>query len=109
MPIIIGGHSKAAARRAGCLGDGFFPAREYVLELGDLVRRTAGEAGSDPDTIEIVTNMPKDSDEMAPLAANGVTWIMVRVMGLAGVKDRGIDGPEDVLKWRETIDRYRDL
>mgnify|MGYP001428927834 CR=1 FL=1 len=109
VPIIIGGHSKAAARRAGRLGDGFFPAREYVVELVDLVRRTAEEAGRDPDAVEIVTNMPEDEGEMAILAKSGVTRMMVPVVGLAGVKDRGIDGPEDVLKWRETIERYADL
>ena len=109
VPIIIGGHSEAAARRAGRLGDGFFPAREFVLELGDLVRRTAEEAGRDPAAIEIVTNMPEDPDEMGPLAEAGVARMMVPVVGLAGVKDRGIDGPEDVLKWRETIERYADL
>ena len=78
-------------------------------ELGDLVRRTAEDAGRDPASIEIVTNMPEDPDEMAPLAAQGVTRMMVPVVGLVGVKDRGIDGPEDVLKWRETIERYADL
>ena len=109
VPIIIGGHSKAAARRAGRLGDGFFPAREFVLDLGDLVRRTAEDAGRDPAAIEIVTNMPEDPEEMVPLAGSGVTRMMVPVVGLAGVKDRGIEGPEDVLKWRETIDRYQDL
>jgi len=109
VPIIIGGHSKAAARRAGRIGDGFFPAREYVVELVDLVRHTAEEAGRDPDAVEIVTNMPEDEREMAPLARSGVTRMMVPVVGLAGVKDRGIAGPGDVLKWRETIERYADL
>ena len=28
IPIIVGGHSKAAAIRAGRIGDGFFPARD---------------------------------------------------------------------------------
>jgi len=109
VPIIIGGHSKAAARRAGRLGDGFFPARDYVVELVDLVRRTAEEAGRDPGSVEIITNMPEDEGEMALLAKSGVTRMMVPVVGLAGVKDRGINGPEDVLKWRETIERYEDL
>ncbi|MEC7301366.1 MAG: hypothetical protein VXV97_02190, partial [Pseudomonadota bacterium] len=31
------------------------------------------------------------------------------LVGLVGVKERGIDGPEDLLKWRETIERYADL
>jgi probable F420-dependent oxidoreductase len=109
VPIIVGGHSKAAARRAGRLGDGFFPAREYVTELVDLVRRSAEEAGRDPDAIEIVTNMPEDPEEMESLAKSGVTRMMVPVVGLAGVKSRGIEGPEDVLKWRETIERYAHL
>jgi len=76
------------------------------MELVDLVRRTAEEAGRDPDAVEIVTNMPEDEDEMALLAKSGVTRMMVPVVGLAGVKGRGIDGPEDVLKWGETIERY---
>ena len=33
----------------------------------------------------------------------------VRVVGLAGVKGRGINGPEDVLKWRDILDRFADL
>jgi alkanesulfonate monooxygenase SsuD/methylene tetrahydromethanopterin reductase-like flavin-dependent oxidoreductase (luciferase family) len=33
IPIIIGGHSKAAARRAGRLGDGYFPARDAPPDL----------------------------------------------------------------------------
>jgi probable F420-dependent oxidoreductase len=31
VPIIVGGHSEAAARRAGRLGDGFFPARGVAI------------------------------------------------------------------------------
>jgi probable F420-dependent oxidoreductase len=56
VPIHIGGHSEAAARRAGRLGDGFQP---LGLEAGALalrvaqVRRSAEEAGRDPDAIEL--------------------------------------------------------
>ena len=53
--------------------------------------------------------MPEDPDEIATLAVQGVTRMMVPAIGLAGVKDRGIGGPEDLLKWRETIERYADL
>ena len=53
--------------------------------------------------------MPEDPDEIATLAVQGVIRMMVPVIGLAGVKDRGIGGSEDLLKWRETIERYADL
>jgi len=38
VPIIVGGHSTAAARRAGRLGDGFFPARGASAQLINLAR-----------------------------------------------------------------------
>src|SRR6266571_4992807 len=41
IPIIVGGDSKAAARRAGRLGDGYFPARPAPPELFDEMRRAA--------------------------------------------------------------------
>jgi probable F420-dependent oxidoreductase len=56
IPVVVGGHSKPAARRAGRLGDGFFPAKgsdEELRELFDVMRATAVEAGRDPDQIEI--------------------------------------------------------
>jgi probable F420-dependent oxidoreductase len=56
IPIHIGGHSRAAARRAGRLGDGFQPLGVAGDELADLVTemRTAAErAGRDPDALEL--------------------------------------------------------
>jgi probable F420-dependent oxidoreductase len=61
VPIIIGGHSEAAAKRAGRLGDGFFPsigAQVDTMPLLDLVRRTAEAAGRDPAAIEIIAGCP---------------------------------------------------
>lgn len=55
VPIVVGGHSVAAARRAGLLGDGFFPGKGSPKELADLfdvARQTAEDAGRDPDAIE---------------------------------------------------------
>jgi probable F420-dependent oxidoreductase len=61
VPIVVGGHSEHAARRAGRLGDGFFPATGTpgpIQPLIDLMRRTAEAAGRDPSGIEITTGCP---------------------------------------------------
>ena len=58
IPIVIGGHSKPAARRAGRLGDGFFPGRgshEDLTELIGVMRQAAADAGRNPDDIEITS------------------------------------------------------
>jgi probable F420-dependent oxidoreductase len=55
VPIVVGGHSEAAARRAGRLGDGFFPsigAQVDTMPLLDVVRRSAEQAGRDPAMVE---------------------------------------------------------
>src|SRR5262245_18562692 len=55
IPIVIGGHSRAAAERAGRLGDGFFPGRgtpSELAELMDIVRQVAADHGRDPSAIE---------------------------------------------------------
>src|SRR5258708_34944635 len=62
VPIVIGGHSEAAAKRAGRLGDGFFPSigtQVDILPLFDVVRRTAETAGPDPKAIEIMPRAPE--------------------------------------------------
>jgi len=53
VPIHIGGHTEAAARRAGRIGDGFFPGKGDLPTLIDIVRQTAADAGRDPEAIEI--------------------------------------------------------
>jgi probable F420-dependent oxidoreductase len=53
VPVIVGGHSPAAARRAGRVGDGFFPGKGDLPALLDEMRKAADEAGRDPDAIEV--------------------------------------------------------
>lgn len=58
IPLHIGGHTDIAARRAGRLGDGFFPAKgshEELARLFEVVRTTAAEHGRDPSAIEFTT------------------------------------------------------
>ncbi len=61
VPIVVGGHSEAAARRAGRLGDGFFPsigAQVDTMPLLDVVRRSAEQAGRDPAKVELILGCP---------------------------------------------------
>jgi len=56
IPIHIGGHTDIAARRAGRLGDGFFPGKgshEQLARSFDIVRDTARQCGRNPDAIEM--------------------------------------------------------
>ncbi len=85
IPVHVGGHTPVAARRAGRLGDGFFPAsgsHEKLAELFDLARSTASAAGRDPDAIEMTTGGngaigPGALDEVAALAELGVDRVIV--------------------------------
>lgn len=78
IPIVVGGHSRPAARRAGRLGDGFFPADPRTLtELLPVVREAAREAGRDPDDIEITTGGAPRVETIRMLADAGVTRFLV--------------------------------
>jgi probable F420-dependent oxidoreductase len=103
VPIIIGGHSRAAARRAGRLGDGFFPARGVPAELLDVVRSSAEAAGRDPDRIEITTSMPDDLGQLPELARAGVDRVLVPVTPMAGLPT-AISGPDDCARWADLIE-----
>ena len=107
VPLIVGGHSEAAAKRAGRLGDGFFPARGAPVELFDLARKTARDNGRDPASLEITTSLPETLEQIPALVQAGVHRVLVPVSPMAGL-NTVIRGPEDALKWRETILRYRD-
>lgn len=108
VPIIIGGHSRAAARRAGRIGDGFFPARGLSEELLTLARDTARENGRDPDALEITASLPADLDDIPDMARLGVSRILVPVTPTPGMAS-WIRNPDEALAWRDRIDQYRDL
>ncbi len=107
VPIIVGGHSNAAARRAGRLGDGFFPARGASEELFDIARAAAKEAGRDPDKLEITVSMPDSLDDIPALSAIGVDRVLVPVSPMAGLKTV-IASPDDALTWKDTLAQYAD-
>jgi probable F420-dependent oxidoreductase len=107
-PILIGGSTEAAARRAGRLGDGFYP---YVISPDDLatrietIRTTAREHGRDPDAIEITAwpgswkpGCSLDLDVMRQYGELGVRRLIVSAQEA---------GSTDLDKIRDFIKRVR--
>ena len=106
VPIIVGGHSEAAARRAGRLGDGFFPARGAPADMIALAKQSAKDAGRDPAKLDITLAMPEDHAQIPELAKLGATRLLVPATAMAGLKQM-IRGPEDVAAWKDVVERYR--
>ena len=86
IPIVLGGTSVPAVRRAGQLGDGYFPAifptervHEELPKLLGLLRSSAQEAGRDPDSIEITSGGVRTAEEARWFADLGVSRLTVAV------------------------------
>jgi len=83
LPVHIGGHSKAAARRAGRFGDGFQPlgvTGAHLEGLLALMRDEVAAAGRDPADIEVslghsVTKV--DTERAERLAAQGADRLVL--------------------------------
>ncbi|GLY77158.1 TIGR03619 family F420-dependent LLM class oxidoreductase [Actinoallomurus iriomotensis] len=85
LPIHVGGSSRAAARRAGRRGDGYFPGGaltpdERAARL-ELARSSAVEAGRDPQALEYTRwgSIDMPAERVEAFAAEGVTRIVVGV------------------------------
>jgi probable F420-dependent oxidoreductase len=102
VPIHVGGHSTAAARRAARYGDGFVPTvmnPEKLKELFATVRSEAQKAGRNPDAIEFscLTRSLK-TDDLKMLADIGVSRVVVNPPGTnPEVVTRGLE------KFREEV------
>jgi len=82
--IHVGGHTAVAARRAGRLGDGFFPGRgehDGLLPLLEEMRVAAKDAGRDPDAIEVSSGGGLDLDTVRRYADLGVSRFIVPPLG----------------------------
>ncbi len=83
VPLHIGGHSEAAARRAGRLGDGFQPLglspEDLVLRIAQM-RESAEAVGRDPGAIEVSVSgyLPTvTEEEVAAAGAAGVDRMLL--------------------------------
>ena len=102
IPIVVGGDTMAAARRAGRLGDGYFPARGAPAELFDEMRRAAVAAGRDPSGIEITVSAPTEITEIEALAKRGVARVAVPVSSGAGLPAQ-VKTPDDVVRYGKDV------
>ena len=112
VPIHIGGTSEAAARRAGRVGDGFFPAifpteQVYTLlpQLLGWMREAALEAGRDPAAIEVTSGGVRTVEGAKWFADQGVHRLTIapHAKDLPGMR-------EELKRFGDTvIDKTRDL
>lgn len=101
LPIHIGGHSRAAALRAGRYGDGFQPlgvGADRLRELIAVMRDEAARLGRDSAALEVslghlVTKI--DPERAAGLAAAGADRIVLALPSLPATTD--IDEVRDML------------
>jgi probable F420-dependent oxidoreductase len=91
IPILVGGDSEVAIKRAARLADGYFPGEGEPEQLAALiarVRQAAEDLGRDPDEIEInamfSTQMTDPEAGVEKFAELGVGRIMVPAFFFAG-------------------------
>jgi len=92
IPILIGGHSLAAARRAGRLGDGFLPQHggrpgglEEIARLQRIAEESARAAGRDASALELTSIGAPEPETAKAFANTGIS----RMIGVANWLDTG--------------------
>lgn len=94
LPIVVGGDSKRAARRAGELGDGYFPggtARDSIAVLWEQAQRAAEDAGRDPGDLELTAGSPPTLEGVEGRIALGADRIVFGVGSVADVEALGTE------------------
>ena len=107
VPILVGGHTKLAARRAGRLGDGFFPTRGAPWDLVEEARHTAEDCGRDPAQLEITLSMPADPGELEVYAERGVARVLLPIQSIDFAPEAA--SIDQVHQWASYIETYGGL
>ncbi len=108
IPIVLGGHSDGAVRRAARLADGWLPFTippDEFAARADEIRSVAAEAGRPPDAVEL-SAWPGSADASAELDLGwarqyvdaGATRLLMRPH---------IERPDQLPHLREQVERYR--
>ena len=91
VPIVVCGPSRAAARRAGRVGDGYLcghRAPEVVADRLAALRAAATDAGRDPDAIEVTVGATPRLRTLEAMAALGVHRAFVTLPCRGAERDR---------------------
>jgi probable F420-dependent oxidoreductase len=84
VPIVVGGHTEAAARRAARYGDGFFPGigdPGKLKALFGVLREECARVGRKPETIELTAGGTADLDAVRRLQDLGVSRVTLAPPG----------------------------
>ena len=97
VPVVVGGHSEIAAKRAARYGDGFFPGRggeEELRRLLDAMRGECERIGRDASEIEVTLPLPgTDLDKIRRYADLGACRLITGPPGLdAASVESGLEG-----------------
>lgn len=112
VPVHVGGDSKAAARRADRLGEGFFPAmwptervKRELPGLLDVMRSSARAAGRDPASIEVTAGGAATAGEAQWFADQGIHQLTMAVHARddAGIRDELLRFGDDVISKTENL------
>ncbi|MDT0530544.1 LLM class F420-dependent oxidoreductase [Micromonospora sp. DSM 115977] len=98
VPIMIGGHSRAAVRRAARYGTDFYPLgvdAAGLAELLTLLRAECAALGRDPTEVAVTSRAPATRAEADALRELGVARVVIRA------------DPRDPERVAATVNRYR--
>ena len=116
-PILVGGTSRAAMRRAATLGDGWHPIRQPLSDLArniQTIRRLAEEAGRDPSEVTVsvrteldVTDSPSDGAESQMIGTADQLRATIAQYEELGVSEIVLSvSTDDVDRIKRTQDRF---